>query len=145
MCTLPGMAMAGAQLASGGMSYLSGRTNRKLAERDAATIRALGAVEEAALRRQQDFEMGQQQVDIAANGRSISAPSALQLAFQSRLEAERKVAGLQTETSLRATRRVNEGRIEQFNGTMSFLGQGLSAASTLLKSVNERNRIPALG
>ena len=115
MCVVP-MLMAGLTLAKGVMDYQTGKANQKMANAEAERIRAMGAVEEAALRRQQDYQLGQQKVDLASSGRSGGTGAALQLAFQSRLEGERTALARRDGHIMQQDQRINEGRVMRAQG-----------------------------
>lgn len=145
MCTVAAVLMAGATIGKGVMDYQAGSFNNKVAQQDAQRMRQLGAVEEAALRREQDYQLGQQQVDLAASGRSTQSGSALELAFRSKLEGEHNALLKRTGTIMRSDARINEGKMAKFQGTQSLIGSGFSAANQLLQEAAEAYKMPALG
>ena len=144
MCMAAVIPAAG-MLVNGAMSYATGSANNKAAKRDAARMRQMGYIEEAALRREQEYQLGQQQVDLAASGRSTQTGSALDLAFNSRLEGEKSALLKRSGSIMRSDARINEGRMAKFQGTASLIGSGFSAAGSLLQEASRRNQMPALG
>ena len=144
MCFVP-MLMAGLTVAKGVMDYSVAKSNQKMANAEAERIRDMGTVEEAALRRQQDYQLGQQKVDLASIGRSGGTGTALQIAFQSRLEGERTALARRDGHIMQRDQRINEGRMMRAQGAASMFGSFGSAAGMLLNSAAQNMTMPALG
>ena len=144
MCTLAMAIPAAGMLVNGVMGMMTGNANAKQSQAEAQRIRQMGAVEEAALRRSQDYDLGQQQVDMAASGRSGSSGTALELAFRSKLEAEQEALLKRSGTIMQSDRAINEGRMAKAQGVQGMIGSVFSAAGSLLKSANEQAQMRAL-
>lgn len=143
MCMmLAGALGAVASLAQGVMGMQAAKHNAKLAEREAQRIRQLGAVQEAADRRKTEYALGQQRVDLAAAGRSISTGSPLQLAFNSKLEAELDHLATRAGYQMRGEAKDAEASQYRLQGKQALFGGFLSAAGRILNSVPTGN--PAL-
>lgn len=120
----------------------SANYNAEMAKRESERVRQLGAVEEAAQRRQHDFSMGQQIVDMAAAGRSTGDGTALELAYQSKMESELQLLGIRAGYQMKAENKDAERGLYKLQGKQALIGAGFGAASRILNSPSFH---PALG
>lgn len=130
-------------LVQGFTSMQAANYNAAAAQAEAKRIRQLGAVQEASDRRGMDYQLGQQQVDLAAAGRSGATGSALELAFHSRREGELDVMAKRAGYTMRSDSKENEATLHRYEGVSSLIGSGFSAAGKLLGGATKQ--IPALG
>jgi len=132
MCMMAFGLVAG--LAQGVMGMAAANANAKMAKQEALRIRQLGSLEEAQQRKRQDWELGQQKVDIAAAGRSMSTGTPLQLAFEAKRNAEVDAAFTRDGYTMRSDAKKIEAANYKNQGLQGMFGSVLSAAGQFLNS-----------
>jgi hypothetical protein len=120
-------------IVSGVAAYQSAQANAAMAKTEAKRDAQLGALEEANYRRRAEKEMGQQAVDMAQAGLSISDGSTLMVAYDSARQAEMNASLIRTDWFMKKEAAENRAAIYKSQGTNALIGSAFNAGADLLR------------
>jgi hypothetical protein len=114
-------------------AYQAGQANAAMAKQQAKYEGQLGAIEEGQYRRRAERELGQQAVDMAQAGLSISDGSSLMVAYDSARQAEMNASLIRADHFMKRQADENQAAIDKAQGTNALIGSFFNAGADLLR------------